>query len=94
MERPTLARQSVPADVFEFASAELEAFVAMSRCTRPQAWARVETLQAVCRAESPATADGLQASVEALGELDEAKEAPRVMCLPELRCIPAVWLTL
>lgn len=72
MESPTLARQSVPANVSEFARAELEAFVAMSRCTRPLAWARVETLQAVCRAEAPATADGLQASVEALGELEEA----------------------
>ncbi len=72
MERPTLARQSVPADVSEFARAELEAFAAMSRISRPQAWARVESLQAVCRAESPATVAGLQASVEALGELEAA----------------------
>lgn len=72
MESPTLARQSVPADVSEFARAELEAFAAMNRCARPQAWARVEALQAVCRAESPATPAGLQVSVEALGELETA----------------------
>ena len=72
MESSTLTRQSVSADVSEFARAELEAFVAMSRCTRPQAWARVETLQLVCRAESPTTAAGLQASLRTLRELEEA----------------------
>ena len=72
MENPTLARQSVSADVSEFARVELEAFVAMSRRTRPPAWARVEKLQEACQAESPATAAGLQASIGTLQELEPA----------------------
>jgi hypothetical protein len=55
MESPTLARQSVSADVSEFFRAELDAFVGMNRRERPTAWARVEQLQQVCRCESPAT---------------------------------------
>ena len=53
MESPTLARQSVSADVSEFARAELEAFVAQCKRERPAAWARVEQLQLVCRAALP-----------------------------------------
>ena len=53
MESPTLARQSVSADVSEFARAELEAFVAQCKRERPAAWARVEQLQRVCRATTP-----------------------------------------
>jgi len=53
MESPTLARQSVSADVSEFARAELEALVAHCKRERPEAWARVEQLQGVCRAAAP-----------------------------------------
>jgi hypothetical protein len=68
MESPTLAAQSVPADVSEFFRAELEAFVAISRRLRPASWARVEILQQVCRIESPASSDGLSRSVRLLAE--------------------------
>lgn len=73
MESPTLARYSVPTNVSEFARAELEAFVAMSECTRPQAWARVQSLQAACRAESPRAAAGCRAFADALGEHEAAR---------------------
>ena len=63
MEDPSLAAQSIGADVSEFIRAELEAFVELSRRVRPAAWARVEQLQRVCRTESPATAAGAQWSV-------------------------------
>ena len=53
MESPTLARQSVSADLSEFARAELEAFVAQCKRDRPAAWARVEQLQRVCREATP-----------------------------------------
>jgi hypothetical protein len=53
VESPTLARQSVSADVSEFARVELEAFVAQCKRERPAAWARVEQLQFVCRAATP-----------------------------------------
>jgi hypothetical protein len=53
MDSPTLARQSVSADVSEFARAELEAFVDHCKRERPAAWARVEQLQRVCRAAAP-----------------------------------------
>ena len=53
MESPTLARQSVGADMSEFAQAELEAFVAHCKRERPAAWARVEQLQRLCRAATP-----------------------------------------
>ena len=57
MESPTLARQSVSADLSEFARAELEAFVAQCKRERPAAWARVEQLQRVCRAVTPIRSD-------------------------------------
>jgi len=57
MESPTLARQSVSADLSEFARAELEAFVAQCKRERPAAWARVEQLQRVCRAATPIRSD-------------------------------------
>ena len=66
MESPTLARQSVSADVSEFARAELEAFVARCKRERPAAWARVEQLQRVCRAAAPVRGD--QAVAEPLRE--------------------------
>jgi plasmid stabilization system protein ParE len=50
MESPTLARQSVSADLSEFARAEIEAFADWCKGTRPAAWAQVERLQSVCRA--------------------------------------------
>ena len=68
MESPTLARQSVCAEVSEFARVELEAFVATSKRLRPSAWSRVEQLQQACRRESPATAAGLERSKRDLGE--------------------------
>jgi hypothetical protein len=68
MESPTLVRQSVSADVSEFARAELDAFVATNRRQRPGAWARVEQLQQVCRRESPATPAGLSQSQRVLAE--------------------------
>ena len=72
MESPTLARQSVSADVSEFARAELEAFVATIKRQRPSAWSRVEQLQQAGRRESPATADGLSRSERVLAEQSEA----------------------
>ena len=66
MEDPSLAAQSVGADVSEFIRAELEAFAGMNRQIRPVSWALVERLQQVCRAESPATAAGRQQSVQTL----------------------------
>jgi hypothetical protein len=68
MESPTLARQSVGADVSEFARAELEAFVALSKRQRPYAWSLVKQLQRACRRESPATYIGLKESVQVLAE--------------------------
>jgi hypothetical protein len=68
MESSTLARQSVSADLSEFARLELEAFVATSKRQRPLAWSRVEQLQQACRRESRATAAGLQRSKRDLGE--------------------------
>ncbi len=68
MESPTLARQSVSADVSEFARAELEAFVAASKRQRPLAWSRVDQLQEACRRESPATAAGLDRPERVLAE--------------------------
>jgi hypothetical protein len=68
MESPTLARQSVSADLSEFARLELEAFVAMSKRQRPAAWSRVEQLQQACRRESPATVAGLGQSQRVLAQ--------------------------
>ena len=68
MESPTLARQSVSAEVSEFARAELEAFVALSKRQRPYVWSRVEHLQQACRRESPVTYIGLTESVQVLAE--------------------------
>ncbi len=68
METPSLAKQSVAADVSEFARAELEAFVAARKRLRPSAWARVEELQQACRGESPGTAAGLSRSQRVLAE--------------------------
>ena len=68
MESPTLARQSVPAEVSEFFRAELEAFVVVNRRARPAGWARVEQLQRVCRECSPATPAGLERSISVLRE--------------------------
>jgi hypothetical protein len=68
MESPTLARQSVSADVSEFARAELDAFVATSKRQRPSAWLRVEQMQEACRRECPATAAGLGRSERLLAE--------------------------
>jgi hypothetical protein len=68
VESPTLARQSVSADVSQFARAELEAFVALSKRQRPYAWSLVKQLQRACRRESPATAIGLRKSVRLLAE--------------------------
>ena len=75
MESPTLARQSVSADVSEFARAELEAFVAASKRQRPSAWSRVEQLQQACRRESPATAAGLSRSERVLADETNAAGA-------------------
>ena len=66
MESPTLARQSVSADVSEFARAELEAFVAYCKRHRPAAWARVEQLQRICRQESPT--EGVEPTIQAVPE--------------------------
>jgi len=68
MESPTLARQSVSADLSEFGRAELGAFVATMKRQRPSAWGRVEQLQQACRRESPATAAGLGQSERVLAE--------------------------
>jgi hypothetical protein len=68
MESLSLARQSVAADVSEFARAELEVFVAARKRQRPSAWSRVEQLQQACRRESPATAAGLGRSQKVLAE--------------------------
>jgi hypothetical protein len=68
MESPTLARQSVRADLSEFGGAELEAFVATMKRKRPSAWSRVEQLQQACQHESPATAAGLGRSEQMLAE--------------------------
>ena len=68
MERPTLALQSVSADLSEFGRVELEAFVATSKRQRPSAWARVEQLQEACRRESPATVAGRHRAEQVLAE--------------------------
>ncbi len=72
MESPTLARQSVSADLSEFGRAELEAFVVTMKRQRPSAWSRVEQLQQACRRESPATAAGLDRSERVLAEQSAA----------------------
>ena len=65
MENPFLAAGSVPAEISAFHAAELEAFAAMSRQCRPDAWARVELLQRNCLILSPATQRGaLRAGIE------------------------------
>ena len=58
MEDPYLAAGSVPAEISGFYEAELEAFVAMVRISRPESWARVERLQWLCRELSPTTVAG------------------------------------
>ena len=63
-----MARQSVAADVSEFAQAELEAFFAARKQRHPSAWSRVEQLQQACRSESPATASVLSRSERVLTE--------------------------
>jgi len=68
MESPTLALQSVPAEVSEFFRTELKAFVQQSRSRRPHAWACVERLQRVCLASSPATLVGLECSIQVVHE--------------------------
>ena len=68
MERPTLALQSVSADLSEFGRVELEAFVATSKRQRPSAWARVEQLKEACRRESPETVAGLHRAERVLVE--------------------------
>ena len=68
MESASLARQSVAADVSEFARAELEAFVAARKQQRPSAWSRVVQLQQACRRESPATAGSPSRSERVLAE--------------------------
>lgn len=72
MESAALARQSVAADVSEFARAELEAFVVLSRRRCPAAWTRVEQLQQACRRESPTTAASLSRSKRVLAEQSAA----------------------
>ena len=72
MESPTLARQSVSAELSEFARAELEAFVTTMKRQRPSAWLRVEQLQEACRRESPATAAGLSRAERVLAEKSAA----------------------
>ena len=62
MEDPYLAAGSVPAEISAFHVAELEAFAAMIKQRRPDAWARVEALQRSCRELSPATVAGLKKS--------------------------------
>ncbi len=69
MESVSLVEQSVSADVSEFARAELEAFVALSRRLRPDAWSRVERLQRTCRLESPSTASGRQRSERVMAQM-------------------------
>ena len=69
MESPTLARQSVSADVSEFARAELEAFVTFSRRRQPAAWARVERLQRLCQVESSTTSAGYEGSQHFMAEI-------------------------
>jgi hypothetical protein len=68
MESPTLAAQSVCAEMSEFCRAELEAFVATNRSQRPASWARVEKLRMVCRRESPATLARLSILIRLLAE--------------------------
>ncbi len=68
MESPSFARQSVAADVSEFAQAELEAFVTARKRQRPSAWSRVEQLQQAGWSVSPATAAGLSRSERVLAE--------------------------
>jgi hypothetical protein len=75
MQSPALARQSVPADVSEFARAELEAFVAFNRRRRPAAWARVERLQRLCQVESPTTTAGFDRSRHVMTELVVDRDA-------------------
>ena len=72
MESPTLALQSVSADLSEFGRVELEAFVATSKRQRPCAWARVEQLQEACRRESLATAADLHRAERVLEEQSSA----------------------
>ena len=66
MEIPSIARQSVSAEISVFAQVELEAFAEQSRRTSPLGWALVERLQRVCREESPATATGLEQAIHKL----------------------------
>jgi len=77
MESPTLARQSVPAEISEFARAELQAFADRCRRTSPLCWAMVQRLQRVCREELPATAVGLTQSVQQL-QCDRHEPASRL----------------
>ncbi len=55
MEDAYRAAGSVPAMTSAFYQAELQAFAAMAKMSRPDSWATVERLQQVCRDFSPAT---------------------------------------